>query len=955
MSESGRGLSIRALLTTMAVVGVLYGLALTFEIVVVLRPAASGLRSSAGALLLERNAIVARLEAMRASLKDLDVAFRQAHGDPSGLSPQRADALRQPIQQRLDSVVAMRASLQLAEIPAEMRRKLAEAVETETNAGLTMLDAVRALQAGEAERAGEALLQIDDALDATELRLTGAQEAAIHDLLARETGLLSEIRQVGRWALAWMALGALLFFFAVWLVRERLYQPLLALDAAVAQVAGGDLNAEAEVVREDELGLLARHFNAMAAVLRERADEETRRRENLTERFGRILDESSNEIYLFDADTLRFVRANRGARRNLGYSMQQLAELTPLDILRDISPESFTAALSILRGGAQPSLRLSAVQTRRDNTSYPVELTLQLAHEEGAPLVVAIVEDVSARSRMRELNERLRYFALHEQRLLSGGDLPAALAAITEMTASALGAARTSVWKCGVEGLRCLDAYRLATREHGGGEALLAAEHRAYFAALQEGDQLAVSDARQDARTCSLAVSGCRPELRAQLDTPVRAAGRVVAIVTQEAAEPRAWSAEEQAFTASVADLVALAMEAAERRSLQNQLAESQKMESVGRLAGGVAHDFNNLLTAILGYSEFAKSTVSPHDPLYAELAEVEKAALRAAALTRQLLTFARRQVVQPVVLDVSALTQGADKLLRRLIGEDVELVTLLEPELKPVRIDPGQLEQVIVNLAVNARDAMPSGGRLTLTSRNLELDLQTAASFGLHGPGTFVELTVADTGHGMDATTLRRVFEPFFTTKEAGRGTGLGLATCYGIVRQAGGGIAISSAPGRGTTVRVLLPKVDEACQDVVIADQAPPAARGRETLLLVEDEGQIRQLAARGLRSHGYTVLTAINGEEGMRLAREHLPELDLVVTDVVLPLLGGAELIARLRHDQPNLPVIYISGYTGGEVTANELAQGNNTEFMAKPFTPRELARRVRELLDRTARSG
>jgi PAS domain S-box-containing protein len=728
---------------------------------------------------------------------------------------------------------------------------------------------------------------------------------------------------------------------------------LQRLHEAVARVEAGDLMATVDGVREDELGTLATHFNKMTSVLRERAADETRRRENLTERFGRILDESSNEIYLFDATTLRFVQANRGTRKNLGRSMEELTGLTPLDLLSDISTESFSAALDILRRGDQSTLRLAASQLRKDGSSYPVEITLQLSTAGDPPVFVAVVEDVSARSRSRELNERLREFALHEHRVISGGDLPVALSAITEMATRALGVARTSVWRYAPDRLECLDSFDQATSSHIEGEKIEANGYRHYFAALAEGSAIAAGDVRQDPRTRELALNGgCRVGVLSQLDVPVRAAGRMVAVLTLEVTgQPRAWSAEEQAFAASLADLVALAMEASERYRLANELAQSQKLESVGRLAGGVAHDFNNLLTAILGYSEFAKAAVSPNDPLFAELAEVEKAAHRAADLTRQLLTFARREVVQPAVFDLNQLTQGADKLLRRLIGADIELVTLLDPVPQSVRIDKGQFEQVIVNLVINARDAMPRGGRITIRTSSARVPAGKSAG----ETAEMVELSVRDTGVGMDKATLARVFEPFFTTKEEGRGTGLGLSTCYGIVRQAGGDISIVSAPGRGTDVRVRLPVIADAPVGVTAPPESTAVPSGRETVLLVEDENQIRELATRALRAQGYTVLSAINGEDAVSQSRDRFDEIDVVVTDVVLPLMGGPELVARLHEKRPDLPVIFISGYTGGQLPESQLASGGITEFMPKPFTPRELARRVREVLDRPPRAG
>ena len=304
--------------------------------------------------------------------------------------------------------------------------------------------------------------------------------------------------------------------------------------------------------------------------------------------------------------------------------------------------------------------------------------------------------------------------------------------------------------------------------------------------------------------------------------------------------------------------------------------------------------------------------------------------------------------MVQPLVVDLNALTRDAGKLLRRLIGEDIELVTLLDHQPATVRIDPSQFEQVIVNLAVNARDAMPDGGRLTIETRPVVLDTEFANSHPGAVPGRFVQLAVSDTGVGMDQDTLRRLFEPFFTTKDSGKGTGLGLAICYGIVRQAGGNIWVYSEPGRGSTFKVHLPLIEGALAAPEPAAEPQPVPGGHETILLAEDEPQIRDLIMRTLQERGYTVLAALDGEAALGAARDHPGRIDALVTDVVLPLIGGQELATRLRQRQPGLPVVYISGYTAGAIGESDLRE-ESTAFLPKPFTPKELARRLREVLD------
>jgi CheY-like chemotaxis protein len=363
----------------------------------------------------------------------------------------------------------------------------------------------------------------------------------------------------------------------------------------------------------------------------------------------------------------------------------------------------------------------------------------------------------------------------------------------------------------------------------------------------------------------------------------------------------------------------------------------------VGLLAGGIAHDFNNLLTVINGTAELAAEGLPPRDPLRAALSDIRHAGDTAAGLTRQLLAFGRRQVLQPTVVDLNAVVDDVARMIRRVIGEDIELVIEAAPGLGSVRADRGQIEQVIVNLAVNARDAMPGGGRLVLATRDVALDGAQARGLSLRA-GPHVELTVRDTGVGMDAGTVEHVFEPFFTTKPVGHGTGLGLSTAYGIVRQSGGAIAVESEPGRGSAFRVLLPRITDDEAGPATADSAPGRG-GTETVMVVEDEELVRRLAATSLRELGYHVLEAADGAEALRLLERHGGPVDLLVTDVVMPGMGGPELARRLAMSRPRMRVIHTSGSADGA----ELGIGSTTPFLAKPYSMAALARKVREALD------
>jgi len=387
-----------------------------------------------------------------------------------------------------------------------------------------------------------------------------------------------------------------------------------------------------------------------------------------------------------------------------------------------------------------------------------------------------------------------------------------------------------------------------------------------------------------------------------------------------------------------------------EKKELEANLQQAQKMEAIGTLAGGVAHDFNNILTTIIGNASLALMEIGKDDPLREQIEEIKIAGERAASLTRQLLAFSRKQVFQPVILNLNSVTTNLEKMLRRLIGEDVELETLLEPDLGEVEADPGQIEQVIMNLVVNARDAMPQGGKLTIETANVALDEDYFSDHGVRNPpGPYVMISVSDIGSGMDKETQSHIFEPFFTTKERERGTGLGLSTVYGIVKQSGGFIWAYSEPGQGTTFKVYLPKA--AGDERLDKKETTPVddLTGSETVLIVEDDDRILNLARKILQLRGYTVLAAENGEEALKVSEGHEDPIHLLLTDVVMPVMSGRELAERLQPMRPEIKVIYMSGYTDNAIVHHGvLAPGVN--FLEKPFTLESLAKKVRETLDK-----
>jgi two-component system cell cycle sensor histidine kinase/response regulator CckA len=392
-----------------------------------------------------------------------------------------------------------------------------------------------------------------------------------------------------------------------------------------------------------------------------------------------------------------------------------------------------------------------------------------------------------------------------------------------------------------------------------------------------------------------------------------------------------------------------LAEDITQQRSLEDQVRQAQRLEAVGRLAGGVSHDFNNILTAITGFSDLLLEDLAPGDPKRADVEEIRAAATRAAALTRQLLAFSRKQVLQPRVMDVNGLVTGLHRVLQRLIGEDVRLEVALAPGLGAVRADPGQLEQVILNLAVNARDAMPHGGRLTIETENVELDEAYARDHPPTAPGPYVLLAVSDTGVGMDAEVRSHLFEPFYTTKEQGKGTGLGLATVYGIVQQSGGHVWAYSEPGRGATFKIYLPRVNAPVEASAPVPTAVPAAGGRETVLLAEDDPGVREVASDALEHKGYHLLRAPDGQTALEMAAAHAGTIHLLVTDMVMPGMTGRELAEALAALRPGIRVLYMSGYTDDAVIRHGVLE-DSLPYLQKPFAPDALARKVREVLDR-----
>lgn len=611
-----------------------------------------------------------------------------------------------------------------------------------------------------------------------------------------------------------------------------------------------------------------------------------------------------------------------------------------------------------LRTGVGPILnrRIEITARHHDGREFPVELSVSPARIGEAYIFSAFVRDITDR---RKAERRLAAQYAVTRVLSESSTIEEAVPKIIQAVGESLEWDLGVFWRfdkqTGV--LRCLDQWQSTTFK--GDEFALAAWHQSFSSGeglpgriWTTGQPCWISDVSTDSQFLRAGVAA-HVGLHGGFGFPIRIAGEIEGVIeffSRHVHEP------DDELLKMVTDIGLKIGQFGERTKAEDalqqteaQLRQSQKMEAVGRLAGGVAHDFNNLLTVIRGYSELILSRLGASDPAKREMEEVKKAADRAAGLTSQLLAFSRRQFVATKLVDLNSLVTNMDGMLRRLLGEDIiELCSELDQSLGSIKADPGQIEQIVMNLAVNARDAMPTGGRLTVETLNVSIGKGPRRETMPLEPGEYVLLAVKDTGHGMDEETQSHLFEPFFTTKAKGKGTGLGLSTVYGIVKQSGGTIGVESKIGKGTTFKIFFPRVDGIAQSGLVAPANADRAHGRETILLVEDEPAVRGLVHETLRLHGYTVLEARHGIEALLTGTRHPGPIHLLLTDVVMPQMSGPEVAEKLVTVRPDIKVLYMSGYPDHPV----FAQGGikrDTAFLQKPFTPNVLVQKVREVLD------
>jgi PAS domain S-box-containing protein len=717
--------------------------------------------------------------------------------------------------------------------------------------------------------------------------------------LRDHSGLIAAAHRSFRLAgLVALAIGLAATLLLVRTLRFYVLAPLLELRAVAERAGRGELSRTATIHRSDELGELARSMNHMIQELRDAQEERTRL----------IVDAALDAVVTID-DAGRIIDWNAQAERIFGWPRD---EAIGRQVADTIIPAEYRHAhmrgmKRFLETGESGMLnrRVEVSALRRDGDPFPAEIAITPLRTGDRLNFSAFIRDITERKRaeeaVRKSEERFR-------RLVE--------------TASVI------PWEADPQRYRFTYVGPQAVKLLG---YTLQQWHEPEF----WSSHLHPED-REFAHAFLVAAADRRSEDALEYRM-IAEDGHIV------------WLRDIITFARNEngeATMLGFRFDITERKRLERQLLGSQRMEAVGRLAGGIAHDFNNLITAILGYASLVHASLPDTDPVRDDVDEITRAANRAASLTQQLLAFARKQVIQPKVVDLNELVDNLEKMLKRLIGEDIRLETTTADDLWKAKIDPGQFEQVLVNLAVNARDAMPEGGQLIIETSNARLQASTVQKADVV-PGDYVAIAVTDTGTGMDEQTMQRIFEPFFTTKEVGKGTGLGLATCFGIVKQAGGYIFVYSEVGRGTTFNIFVPR---AVEDGGLLGGAQEKGPGGETILLVEDDTAVRDFAAKALEAYGYRVLTARYGDEAIAIARDFLDPIDLMLTDVYMPHMGGGQAARAVRELRPAIKVLYMSAYPDNVTLEAEL--GSHIALLSKPFSPEELEQKVRELLDETA---
>jgi PAS domain S-box-containing protein len=677
---------------------------------------------------------------------------------------------------------------------------------------------------------------------------------------------------------------------------------LLLPDGAVR-----DVQSIAHPVFDSNGGLVGYVGMELDITERKRTEEALRESEA---RFRTFVDHAGDAFFLHDNDDQgRLLDVNRRACESLGYTREELIGQTAMAFDNWLTPAQLMRIAERVIAGEEFAFETRHI--RKDGSDFPVEINIRpFVHGErrlGLSLARDITERKQAERALNESHDLLRAVIEGSPDAIYAKDLQHRYRMINSAGARFMGKA--------VEEVLGKDDGELLPPD--AAQAIRERDLRILVTGQQETFEETVS-------------SGSTSRIYLSTKAPYRDR------------------------YGSVIGLVGISRDVTDTKRLEDDFRQAQKMEAVGRLAGGIAHDFNNLLSVIIGYSELLFDQLPPEDDNRSLVFEVQKAGERAAGLTRQLLAFSRKQVLKPRVICVNPLLTDMSRMLRRLIGKDIVLVEDLDAQVGMAKVDPGQFEQAVINLAVNARDAMKTTGQLTIQTRNARVEQQYAEDHPGVRPGEYVVVAVSDTGHGMDEATRARIFEPFFTTKEAGKGTGLGLAMVYGFAKQSDGHIEVQSQPHSGTCFRLFLPRVAHAETPLAPAAKDFRVTGGQETILLVEDEEPLRTLVREVLQSYGYTVLEARDGEDGLWMARQHAGTIHALLTDLVMPRMGGRELAEQLSRQRPNLRIMFMSGHAK-DASHHRVELGPNTAFVQKPFSPLALVREVRDLLDADVTAG
>ena len=772
---------------------------------------------------------------------------------------------------------------------------------------------------------------------------------------------------IGGSVAALLTTTAALLFAVHRLVTRRVQK----VATAVATVHEGQYDTPLTVSKiYDEIGFLESGFVDMTSRLRsafESLEGAVTELSVAEAKYRALVDNAAEAIFVIQDGTVVFANPNGFKLVAASEHEGLLAEPLTKFIHPDYRAQVLENHMRRVKGEDLPT-EYDFKMMRTDGTPFWAELNVVLIEWKNRPATLNFISDITERkaaeSELKAGSERARLQRgaianLFVEHPVTADDFGSALKRVTATVAEALESERASIWFLNDDAskLECACLYERSKATHSDGVILQASDYPNYFRALQTESRIAAGDACQDPRTSEFANGYLRPlGIASMLDASIQVEGRLMGVLCVEhIGEKREWKIDEQAFAVMSGSVVAQVISNSERRqaqaeknSLQSQLLQSQKLESVGRLAGGVAHDFNNMLQSILGNVGMAIEDTSPDHPAYECLTEIRDSARRSASLTRQLLTFARKQTAKPEILDLNKSVSNSVTMLRRLIGENIELVWKPCGEPWNVAIDPSQIDQILTNLCINARDAIEGVGNIVIETANVVLSTEDLTGQDEAKPGEYVRLIVRDSGYGMDKDTLANIFEPFFTTKAHGQGTGLGLATVFGIVKQNAGTINVTSSPQDGSSFTIHLPRArtDSTTEEPTCHRESD--ARSEGTILLVEDEDQVLKLGRRILTQQGYNVLTASTPRAALEIARDsHIP-IDLVVTDVIMPDMNGRELSRSLQGMSPDIKCLFMSGYTADIINRQGIID-EGVEFLQKPFTNRELLDKVHGLLD------